>query len=175
MNVWVVLKRNNSGVALVIGVFAKKELAVDSVIRTDPMGDWHNDGDMIWQNQKPNVYFIAEQPVVTEIMTHEESPLVPPEVTNAVVAQKDKIINFINEGKLQQAITILDFVAPLWNYLNYGYKVKELAVAIRDKVNKNLSETETFRDQHRKNSSHWLFHDKQVGELSAMLNHDLLK
>jgi len=55
-------------------------------------------------------------------------------VDNALVVQKDKIIENINSGLLACAREQLDLVSQLWSVLGYGYKIGELEVRMSDKA-----------------------------------------
>jgi hypothetical protein len=48
------------------------------------------------------------------------------QVKNYLVDQKERILLLINEGFCEEATVLLDFVAPLWIAIGYGYKVKEI-------------------------------------------------
>ncbi len=58
---------------------------------------------------------------------------------NALVAQNETLINLINAAEdaeqLGDAGARLSFVAGLWESLNYGYKVTDLRLRIRDRAN----------------------------------------
>ena len=45
---------------------------------------------------------------------------------NALIRQKDFIIDLINSGDYAAAITLLKFVKELWHECSYGYKWREL-------------------------------------------------
>lgn len=53
---------------------------------------------------------------------------------NQLVRQKNKIIELINDNKIEQAKAALEVVAEMWEANKYGYKVKELNERIADKV-----------------------------------------
>ena len=47
-------------------------------------------------------------------------------IDNQLVAQKDEIIDDINEGRFDTATIKLNFVATLWFSVGYDYKSQEL-------------------------------------------------
>lgn len=53
---------------------------------------------------------------------------------NQLVRQKNKIIELINDNKIEQAKAALEVVTEMWETNSYGYKVKELNERIANKV-----------------------------------------
>ena len=52
---------------------------------------------------------------------------------NQLVRQKDKIIDLIDSGKLQEAKAALAIVSEMWTAHNYDYKIRELQDRIQRK------------------------------------------
>ena len=48
------------------------------------------------------------------------------EIDNALVRQKDYILQLVNEGRYKEAITLLNFSEDLWASCGYHYKYKEI-------------------------------------------------
>lgn len=49
---------------------------------------------------------------------------------NALVHQKNRLLALCNDGRYEQALDLLEFVAESWQAAGYGYKARE----IRDRV-----------------------------------------
>lgn len=56
------------------------------------------------------------------------------EFDNQLVRQKDRIIDLINNGKIQEAKAALHVVEEMWAAAGYSYKYKELNERIANKV-----------------------------------------
>lgn len=52
---------------------------------------------------------------------------------NQLVRQKDRIIDLIDSGKLQEAKAALAIVSEMWTAHNYDYKIRELQDRIQRK------------------------------------------
>jgi hypothetical protein len=78
-----------------------------------------------------------------------------PEQENAIVRQKDAVIDRINHAtdseELTAAATLLDFAAPLWVSVGYGYKVGELRERIRARARVLAEDEREFLKTSRKN------------------------
>ncbi len=61
---------------------------------------------------------------------------------NVLVMQKNALLALINEGKLEEAVRILNFLAPTWQAGNYGYKVRE----IKERIKRSLDALERLLD-----------------------------
>lgn len=48
------------------------------------------------------------------------------ELDYALVRQKDKLLQLINDEKYEEAFSILEFVKDLWESCSYGYKYLEV-------------------------------------------------
>lgn len=77
-------------------------------------------------------------------------------MNNVLVSMKDELLSEINTSSNEEALTEcvkkLLFVAPLWETLNYGYKVRELKNRIKDAAQSQLEDEEEFLANERKNS-----------------------
>jgi hypothetical protein len=51
-------------------------------------------------------------------------------VENAIVKQKDEILEQCLHGSLRTALVMLDIVRPVWLAVGYGYKGDEIALRI---------------------------------------------
>ncbi len=67
-------------------------------------------------------------------------------IDNELVKQKNEIIRMIQDGEHYEAKFILDFVAPLWNSVGYGYKEREL----QERLKTSIEEYEKERDEERR-------------------------
>lgn len=72
---------------------------------------------------------------------------------NALVHQKDTIINHIDDLHYEEAILLLTFTKELWEECSYGYKWKEL----QERLLNTLKTQQEF-------NTHW----KQVKALQAI-------
>ncbi len=68
---------------------------------------------------------------------------------NALMAQKNHIIDLIDSDKFDEAIILIDFSANLWKSCSYDYKTRELKQRIRDAL---LKKQEVC--------AHWKQHEK---------------
>jgi len=73
---------------------------------------------------------------------------------NCLIHQKDAIIDLIDSGKHDEAITLLKFVKELWEAASYDYKYRE------------LKERGVRAADNRENCRHW----KHVQSLTAIQN-----
>ncbi len=64
---------------------------------------------------------------------------------DALVMQKNALLTLVNEGKYEQASTILDFLAPSWEAERYGYKVRE----IRERIRRELDDLAFHAEHHQ--------------------------
>ena len=55
-------------------------------------------------------------------------------LNNELVAQKDHILALVNDGRYQEALTLLEFARQLWTAAGYGYKTYEIRACIRAAV-----------------------------------------
>jgi hypothetical protein len=69
-------------------------------------------------------FFVSEEPMSNTIETS---------LDNELVKQKDNILAMLNSGQYDKARTVLAFVAPMWQAMDYGYKVTELTRRLREK------------------------------------------
>jgi hypothetical protein len=76
------------------------------------------------------------------------------ELDNALVAQKDSIIDLIDNGAHEEAVVVLKFVKPLWAAASYSYKYNELR-------NRGIQATTNYDE-----NCHW----KRVQSLLSMQN-----
>lgn len=79
------------------------------------------------------------------------------DVSNALVAQKDRILNALNARPMLEpeeyaaVMDDLELAAPLWRALDYGYKLVELLEAVRDRCVTRIADEEEFIQGERKN------------------------
>lgn len=57
-----------------------------------------------------------------------------PDLGNALVRQKDKILGLCNADKLSEAYAHLTFVRDLWESTSYGYKIWEVLERIKRNI-----------------------------------------
>lgn len=82
-------------------------------------------------------------------------PSTEAEVSNALVSQKDAILNFIAVSEdaegLEKADQFLIFATPLWNACRYSYKIAELRERIETRARAMIQDEETYLAACRKN------------------------
>lgn len=62
----------------------------------------------------------------------------------ALIRQKDHILGLVRDEKYEEALTLLNFSANLWEVCSYAYKTAEIREIIRRAVR-----------EHVINASHW--------------------
>lgn len=60
------------------------------------------------------------------------------ELDAALIRQKDHILQLVNDEKFEEAITLLDFSANLWETCSYAYKTREIRERIRRELNERI-------------------------------------
>ena len=50
----------------------------------------------------------------------------------ALIRQKDHILTLVRDEQYEEAITLLDFSANLWETCSYAYKTREIKEIIKD-------------------------------------------
>lgn len=53
-------------------------------------------------------------------------------INNAIVRQKNRVYDSVWRGDLSTAVAALEVLAELWRAANYGYKLRELCLLIRE-------------------------------------------
>lgn len=94
------------------------------------------------------------------------------EQDNSLVAQKDEILRRINAAEyadgLNDVLSLLNFVAPLWEAVGYGDKVREVKQRIKDRAQYQATENEILLMGERKNSKTRRFAENQIEQLNAI-------
>lgn len=72
------------------------------------------------------------------------------DIEDELVHQKNHILSLVNEGKYEDAVTLLNFSEELWAKASYGYKTKEIRERIREEV-RNL----VLSSEHHKTRQMW--------------------
>jgi len=59
-------------------------------------------------------------------------------VENELIGQKNFILELVNDEKFEEALSLLNFAAPLWERAGYDYKTREIrgriTLAIKEKL-----------------------------------------
>lgn len=56
------------------------------------------------------------------------------ELDNALIRQKDHILNLVRDGQYEEALTLLAFSEDLWATCTYAYKTREIRERIREEL-----------------------------------------
>lgn len=67
------------------------------------------------------------------------------DLDNALVDQKNKILEYVNAGRLLEAVQYLRFAAQVWRTVSYGYKADELKTKIMEHVRYEQRDTSRRR------------------------------
>jgi hypothetical protein len=67
------------------------------------------------------------------------------QLDNALVAQKNHLLELINEGYYGEAIQLLMFVKELWDAVGYRYKTVELKERIKQAIDIKLQESTHYK------------------------------
>lgn len=71
------------------------------------------------------------------------------QLDNALMAQKDHIINLIDSDRFDEAIILIDFSANLWASCSYDYKTREMKERLRGALRRK-----------QEVCAHWKQHEK---------------
>jgi ribosomal protein L22 len=71
------------------------------------------------------------------------------DLDNALVDQKNQILNLVRDGQYEEALALLDFSKGLWETCRYAYKTREIRNIIRDELTEK-----------RNVCGHWKQHQK---------------
>lgn len=56
------------------------------------------------------------------------------ELDNALIRQKNAILELVNDGQYEEALTLLAFSEDLWATCTYAYKTREIRERIREEL-----------------------------------------
>jgi hypothetical protein len=79
------------------------------------------------------------------------------ELDNALIRQKDHILDLVRDEKYEEAIVLLNFSEDLWATCTYAYKTREIRERIRDALRAK---------QHV--CAHWKQHEKWAKMLATV-------
>lgn len=79
------------------------------------------------------------------------------ELDNALIRQKDNILNLVRDGLYEEALTLLNFSEDLWATCTYAYKTREIKDIIRAELRAKQGVC-----------SHWKQHEKWANLLAKV-------
>jgi hypothetical protein len=110
---------------------------------------------VITRRDRSHLFYIdvleIKPPLTKPILTYTE-----PGVVNALVGQKEALLNRINKAEdgdeLGELLLVLFFAEPLWTAVGYGYKAAELKGIAKARATHLIAEEEHFLGGERANS-----------------------
>ena len=64
-----------------------------------------------------------------------------------LIRQKDHIRGLVFDEKYEEAILLLNFVAPLWADCSYAYKTEEIKELIRQEIRHHINEATHWKTE----------------------------
>jgi hypothetical protein len=81
-------------------------------------------------------------------------------IENQLIHQKNHIIDLVNDEKYEEALSLLNFSAELWESIGYAYKTAEIRDRIREAIKAHVFD-----------STHWKTEEKWNNLLAKVQGH----
>ena len=91
------------------------------------------------------------------------------EVNNALILQKEAVLELVHYDELQKAKNLLDLLDPLWSALGYAYKAMEARATIKDRAEEMIANDEEAMKKVRRNTEFWRDTNRRMLELKDLV------